>query len=106
MSERPRRPGAHELLAEVLDEGSFVSWDQAPLEVAPPGSTYAAELAAAAERAGTDESIITGEGRIHGHRVAVIVGEFTFLAGSIGRAAAERVTLAFERATRERLPVK
>lgn len=105
MSERPRRPGAHELLAEVLDEGSFVSWDQAPLEVAPPGSTYAAELAAAAERAGTDESIITGEGRIHGHRVAVIVGEFTFLAGSIGRAAAERVTLAFERATRERVPL-
>ena len=75
MSERPRRPGAHELLAEVLDEGSFASWDQAPLEVAPPGSTYAAELAAAAERAGTDESIITGEGRIHGHRVAVIVGQ-------------------------------
>ena len=102
---RPHRPGARELLEGVLDAGTFVSWDEAPLDVAEPGSAYAAELASAAERAGTDEAIITGEGRIHGHRVAVVVGEFRFLAGSIGRAAAERVTLAFERATRERLPL-
>ncbi|WP_377644252.1 carboxyl transferase domain-containing protein [Oryzobacter terrae] len=105
MSDRPRRPGAHELLAAVLDEGSFSSWDVAPLRVAETGSAYDAELVAAAERAGTDEAIVTGEGRIHGHRVAVVVGEFRFLAGSIGRAAAERVTLAFERATRERVPL-
>ncbi|GIL36861.1 carboxyl transferase domain-containing protein [Phycicoccus sp. DTK01] len=102
---RARRPGAHELLDAVLDAGSFTSWDEAPLRVAEPGSEYAVELAAAAERAGTDESIVTGEGRIGGHRVAVVVGEFRFLAGSIGRAAAERVTAAFERATAERLPL-
>ncbi len=101
----PRRPGARELLAAVLDAGTFVSWDAAPLLVAEPGSAYAAELEAAAERAGTDEAILTGEGRIRGHRVAVVVGEFRFLAGSIGRAAAERITLAIERATRERLPL-
>ncbi|HET7822200.1 MAG TPA: carboxyl transferase domain-containing protein, partial [Ornithinibacter sp.] len=96
---------ARELLAAVLDAGTFVAWDTAPLAVAEPGSPYAAELEAAALRAGTDEAIVTGEGRIHGHRVAVVVSEFAFLAGSIGRAAAERVTLAFERATRERLPL-
>jgi acetyl-CoA carboxylase carboxyl transferase subunit beta len=102
---RPDRPGARELLTAALDAGSFVSWDGPPLDVAPAGSAYAAELAAAAERAGTDEAVVTGEGRIHGHRVAVVVGEFRFLAGSIGRTAAERVTLAFERATQERLPL-
>lgn len=101
----PSRPSARELIALVFDEGSFRSWDSAPLPVAAPGSAYAAELAEAGQRAGTDESIITGEARIEGHRVAVILGEFAFLAGSIGRAAAERITLAFERATRERLPV-
>ncbi len=105
MTERPRRPGAHELLAAVLDEGSFSSWDVEPIRVTEPGSEYDAELVAAADRAGTDEAIVTGEGLIHGHRVAVVVGEFRFLAGSIGRAAAERVTLAFERATRERVPL-
>ncbi len=101
----PHRPGADELLAAVLDPDSFVSWDGPPLAVAPAGSAYAAELRAAGERAGTDESVVTGEGRIHGHRVAVVVGEFRFLAGSIGRTSAERVTLAVERATRERLPL-
>ncbi|HET7760908.1 MAG TPA: carboxyl transferase domain-containing protein [Phycicoccus sp.] len=102
---RPQRPGAHELLEAALDPGSFVSWDGPSLPVAVPGSPYAADLAEAAARAGTDEAVVTGEGRIHGHRVAVVVGEFRFLAGSIGRTAAERVTLAFERATRERLPL-
>ncbi len=102
---KPARPTSRELIEIVFDEGSFASWDVAPLVVTGPDTPYAAELAAAAERAGTDESIITGEARITGHRVAVVLGEFGFLAGSIGRAAAERITLAFERATRERLPL-
>lgn len=100
-----RRPGARKLIEIVFDPGSFVSWDTTPLRVAEEGSAYAVELTDAAARAGTDESILTGEATLHGHRVAVVLGEFKFLAGSIGRAAAERITLAFERATRERLPL-
>ncbi|HEY7717447.1 MAG TPA: acetyl-CoA carboxylase carboxyltransferase subunit beta, partial [Pedococcus sp.] len=102
---RARRVGARELLATALDDGSWRSWDGPPLPVAPQGSAYAAELAAAAQRAGVDESVVTGEGRIRGRRVAVIAGEFTFLAGSIGATAAERIVLAFERARREGLPL-
>ncbi|MBC7308598.1 MAG: acetyl-CoA carboxyl transferase [Actinomycetales bacterium] len=105
MADSPTRPDSHELIAAVLDDDSWVSWDEAPLQVAAPGSEYAAALAKAAERAGTDEAIVTGEGRIGGHRVAAIVGEFNFLAGSIGRAAAERIVRAFERATEEGLPL-
>ena len=89
----------------VLDEGSFTSWDEPPLPVAPEGSSYATELAQAAERAGADESIITGEGKLRGRRVAVVAGEFRFMAGSIGRTSAERIVAAFERATREGLPM-
>jgi acyl-CoA carboxylase subunit beta len=100
-----RRLGARELLDTVLDAGSWQSWDAAPLQVAEPGSGYAAELAAAADKAGTDESLITGTGTLQGRRIAVVVGEFRFLAGSIGRAAAERLVLAVERATREGLPL-
>ena len=40
-----------------------------------------------------------------GRRVAVVVCEFDFLAGSIGVAAAERITTAVQRATAERLPL-
>lgn len=99
------RIGARELLETVLDPGSWVSWDRPPLTVAEPGSAYAAELAAAAAEAGTDEAVLTGQGRIRGRQVACIVGEFRFLAGSIGRAVAERIVLAFERAQQQQLPL-
>jgi acetyl-CoA carboxylase carboxyl transferase beta subunit len=88
----------------VLDQGSFVSWDRTPLAV-PVTESYARELAAARSATGLDESVLTGEGRIHGRRVAVVVCEFSFLAGSIGVAAAERITAAVQRATAERLPL-
>ncbi|RJK97170.1 acetyl-CoA carboxyl transferase [Vallicoccus soli] len=66
---------------------------------------YRADVAAARERSGLDEALITGEGRIRGRRVAVVACEFSFLAGSIGVAAAERLVRAVERATREGLPL-
>jgi len=88
----------------VLDRGSFVSWDREPLAV-PVTESYARELADARAATGMDESVLTGEGRIYGRRVAVVVCEFSFLAGSIGVAAAERITAAVQRATAERLPL-
>jgi acetyl-CoA carboxylase carboxyl transferase subunit beta len=98
------RIGVSALRAAVLDAGSFVSWDTAPLDVAVDAG-YASELAAARAASGVDESVLTGEGRIHGRRVAVTACEFDFLAGSIGVAAAERIRTAVERATNERLPL-
>jgi acetyl-CoA carboxylase carboxyl transferase beta subunit len=88
----------------VLDEGSFASWDTEPLAV-PVSESYAKELADAREATGLDEAVQTGEGRIFGRRVAVVVCDFSFLGGSIGVAAAERITAAVERATAERLPL-
>ncbi|MDQ1482697.1 MAG: acyl-CoA carboxylase subunit beta, partial [Actinomycetota bacterium] len=99
------RLGARELLDTVLDPGSWQSWDVPPHQVAEHGSPYAAELLAAATKAGTDESLITGQGRLQGRSVALVVGEFRFMAGSTGHAAAERLVLALERATREGLPM-
>ncbi|MEO6794263.1 MAG: carboxyl transferase domain-containing protein [Mycobacterium sp.] len=98
------RTGADELRDAVLDRGSFISWDVEPLAV-PVSAGYAAELAAARAATGRDEAVSTGEGRINGRRVAVIVSDFDFLAGSIGVAAAERITAAVRRATVERLPL-
>ena len=92
------------LLDLVLDTGSYRSWDTPPLDV-EPDEAYAAALASARERSGTDEAVVTGEGLLRGRRVAVVAGEFAFLAGSIGRATAERLVLAIERATAEGLPL-
>jgi acetyl-CoA carboxylase carboxyl transferase beta subunit len=100
-----RRPGARELIERTLDAGSWRPWDSPPIDVGPIDDAYAADLAAARQQTGLDESLITGEGTLGGRPVALIVGDFGFLAGSIGVAAAERFVLAAERARRLRLPL-
>ena len=95
---------ARELVELVFDADSWQSWD-APPSRGEMSDEYAAQLAAAAERSGVDESVVSGEALMRGRRVAVIIGEFGFLAGSIGRAAADRLVLAIERATAEELPL-
>ncbi|PUA81226.1 carboxyl transferase domain-containing protein [Nocardioides currus] len=102
--EGPRRWGAEELLDLVLDEGTWQSWDR-PIDISGHDPAYQRELVAARERAGTDESVITGRGLVRGRPVAVIANEFRFLAGSIGRDAAGRITAAVRRATAEGLPL-
>ncbi len=99
-----RRWAAVDLLELVLDPGSFESWDRA-VDVSGHSESYRAALVAAAEKSGTDESVLTGRGLVRGRPVVVVANEFTFLAGSIGRAAAARITAAVRRATAEGLPV-
>src|SRR6476646_6852968 len=88
----------------MLDEGSFRSWDTPPHRV-DASAAYRRELAAAKAATGLDESVVTGEGTVFGRRVALVACEFDFLAGSIGVAAADRITAAVERATALRLPL-
>ena len=99
---RPRR--AVDLLDLVLDAGSYESWDE-PIDTSVHPPAYRVALAAAAERAGTDESVLTGQGLVSGRAVAVVVNEFGFLGGSIGCAAAARIEAAARRATADRLPL-
>ncbi|MCU1562479.1 MAG: acetyl-CoA carboxyl transferase [Arthrobacter sp.] len=102
--QKVRHLNAAELIDIVLDPGSYRSWDK-PVTDPRPDPAYRQELAAARAKSGVDESVLTGEGLIRGRRVAVIVSEFRFLAGSIGLAAAERIVGAVERATAEGLPL-
>ncbi|WP_222265588.1 acetyl-CoA carboxylase carboxyltransferase subunit alpha/beta [Modestobacter marinus] len=99
-----RRLDARALRDLVLDPGSWQSWDT-PVPARDAEDDYGRELARAAERSGQDEAVATGEGTLRGRRVAVVAGEFGFLAGSIGIATAERLMGAIERATAEGLPL-
>ncbi len=100
------RVSSADLIERVFDAGSFQSWDE-PIDTShiDPDSDYGRELASARQRSGVDESILTGEAHLAGRRVAVVNGEFGFLAGSIGMAAAERLVRGIERATAEGLPL-
>lgn len=98
------RISARDLIESTLEPGSFEAWNSGG--AVPEGDTaYDRELAAARDRTGLSESVITGAGTIHGRRVAVIVGEFSFLGGSIGVQTARDIVAALTRATEERLPV-
>src|SRR6185312_10363426 len=98
------RPSAREFLARTVDAGTFVSWDTPPQHGALDPA-YEAELRSAAGSSGADEAVLTGEARIGGHRIALVVSEFGFLGGSIGVATARRLVAAIERATALRLPL-
>ncbi len=98
------RTSAHDLVGLVLDDGSFESWDE-PIDRSGYPEQYRAELERAVERSGVDESVITGRGTVSGRPVAFVVNEFGFLAGSIGRDAAGRITAAVRRATAAGLPL-
>jgi acyl-CoA carboxylase subunit beta len=98
------RPSAREVIAAVIDDGSWASWDNALPDV-PANREYAEELGCARTKTGLDESVVTGAATIRGHRVAMLVCEFGFLGGSIGVAAGHRLTMAIRRATAERLPL-
>ncbi|NUS83045.1 MAG: carboxyl transferase, partial [Streptomyces sp.] len=98
------RTSALQLIETVVDPGSWRRWDE-PVDITTDDPDYRADLERARERTGLDESVITGEGRIEGRRVAIVACEFRFLAGSIGVASGERLVRAVERATAERLPL-
>ena len=97
-------PSARDLIELILDDDSWKSWDAPPARegISPE---YAAELAAAEERSGADESVLTGRATLKGRPVAVLVSEYRFLAGTIGRDAADRLVAGIQRATREGLPL-
>lgn len=103
------RLGALDLVERVVDPRSFTRWDEPALPPlglhGAPAQSYLDELDAARVKTGLDESVITGEALLDGRRVAIVMCEFGFLAGSIGVAAAERLVRAVERATAEGLPL-
>lgn len=98
-------PPARDLIDLAITPGTWESWDEPVTDPVPTDPAHASALAAARRKTGLDEAIITGAGRLGAWRVAVVAGEFGFLGGSIGVAAAERLTRAVERATAERIPL-
>ncbi|MGU3438420.1 carboxyl transferase domain-containing protein [Actinomycetes bacterium M1A6_2h] len=98
------RMTALELLELVVDADSFDAWDT-PAADYTVDDAYAGELAAARDKTGLDESVITGSATIRGRTVAILLCEFSFLAGSIGVAAGDRLVTAIHRATAERMPL-
>ena len=98
--------GAKERLVMVLDEGTFESWFEDvrtgnPLHTAD----YEDKIASIQKKSGCSEAVTIGRGKIAGHETVIGVCDPNFMMGSMGQAMGERITRAFEKATRLRLPV-
>ena len=65
---------------------------------------YAVKLAISTEKADSTDSMISGEARLEGIRVAVAAADFSFMGGSMGSVAGEKVARTLERAVEERIP--
>lgn len=98
--------GAPERISMVADADTFEPWFEEitggnPMEF--PG--YEEKLAMFREKTGISEAILIGQGKIYGEDAVVGVCDANFLMGSMGQVMGERITRAFEEATRRRLPV-
>ena len=98
--------GAKERLVMVLDQGSFEPWFE-DVETGNPLDTagYPEKIAGAKKKSGCSEAVTIGRGRIAGHETVIGVCDPNFMMGSMGQAMGERITRAFEKATRLKLPV-
>ena len=90
---------AAELAVFLLDEGSTQEFGALPALPADPD--YAASITKARAKSGSPESVRTWRGTLAGVPTILIAGEFGFLAGSVGIAAAERIVTAIQAATAE-----
>lgn len=100
---------AEERLATLLDIGSFHEDDRGVTAIDPLSfhgrQSYRSRVIQAQRRTGLTEAALTGTGTIHGRDVVIGVIDFSFLGGSIGVAAGERLARAFEKATSRRAPM-
>jgi len=100
------RLSAAERLAITVDEGSFVEMDNDLASLNPLDfPQYEDKIKKWKAVSGLNDGMVTGTATIGGHRVVIGVADFNFLGGSMGSVYGEKVTRAFELATKERLPV-
>ncbi|OQB25121.1 MAG: Acetyl-coenzyme A carboxylase carboxyl transferase subunit beta [Firmicutes bacterium ADurb.Bin182] len=98
--------GARERILSVADEGTFVETGAGLASSDPlnfPG--YVEKLKKAAGNSGEAESVITGTCRIGGRPCAIFALDPNFMMGSMGSVTGEKITVLFEMAAAQSLPV-
>jgi acetyl-CoA carboxylase carboxyl transferase subunit beta len=100
---------AREVIALVTDDFTPLRAPATGTPLLPDGplgwAGYDAARARAAEQTGEEESVLYGRATVGGHRVVLVVFEFGFLGGSLGRAAGDRLVAAYRTARAARVPL-
>lgn len=93
----------------LADAGSFVEFDAELGPTDPLGfvaaKSYAESVASARIKSGLNEAVITGSATIDAVPVVLAVMDFRYIGASMGSVVGEKITRAFELATRSDLPI-
>lgn len=98
--------GAEERVELLIDEGTFVEYDEDVLSLNPlnfPG--YDEKMERAKIKSGLDTAVVTGVGNLHGIKISFSAMDFSFQGGSMGSAVGEKLTRAIERGVDLKIPV-
>jgi acetyl-CoA carboxylase carboxyl transferase subunit beta len=100
---------ARERIANLLDPESFIEQDGdlRPIDTLrfQGMASYEDRLRKYQESTGLPDSVISGQGLLEGYKISIAVMDFSFMGGSMGSVAGERITRAIEWATANRCPV-
>ncbi len=99
------RISASERLPYLVDEGSFLEVEDG---LSPRDflnfKDYKDKLKSSRKKTGLKDAIISGEAKIGGKSVSLVVMDFEFMGGSMGSVVGEKITRAIERAIEKRTP--
>jgi acetyl-CoA carboxylase carboxyl transferase subunit beta len=100
----------NERLANILDEGSWVELNAHlktgdPLHFANDGEVYPDKIAQTRQKAGINESLVTGYGTVEGMPLAIAVADFAFLGASMGSVFGEKLVRLIEFCIERRMPL-
>jgi acetyl-CoA carboxylase carboxyl transferase subunit beta len=99
------RISASERLPFLVDEGSFLEVEDG---LSPKDflsfKDYKDKLKSSRKKTGLKDAIISGEAKIGGKPVSVVIMDFNFMGGSMGSVVGEKIARAVERAIEKRTP--
>ncbi len=101
--------GARERIDSLADRGTFKETNRSVVSLDPLSFStrvsYKARLFQDQKRTGLTEAVVTGSCSIGSSPAVLIVLDFGFMGGSMGSVVGEKVALAFEHASKRKLPV-
>ena len=100
------RLGWKKRISLTCDEGTFIEFDKNMVPKNPMDyPDYENVIKRAQNKADTKEGVVTGYCKIEGMEAVIGIMDSNYMMGSMGSVVGEKITMAVERATKEKLPV-
>lgn len=103
------RLSADKRIKLICDDGSFVEFDTKLKPVDPikfvDKKSYKKRISEGEEKTGRSSSVISGEGKVNGLSIQLVVFDFAFMGGSLGSVEGEKIVRAIRRSMDKKQPL-